>query len=74
MVGMIRVDAESLTAIARALEEAPQAYCTGLVASSVQVRLRAVDALAGWIGAKLAPPVSDEGQLLLPMDLEVAVR
>ncbi len=71
---MIRVDAESLSAIARALEDAPHAYCAGLTASSTLVRLRAVDALAGWIGAKLASPVLEEGQLLLPMDLEAAGR
>jgi len=59
-----------LTLIAHALEEAPRAYCEGLVAASPDRRLRAVDALAGWIGARLATPVRDEGQLLLPIEWE----
>jgi hypothetical protein len=69
---MIRLDAEAPTAIAHALEEAPVAYCVGLTASSMHERLRAVDALTGWIGAKLAPPVQDDGQLTLPMGTDGA--
>lgn len=66
---MIRLDPDALGAIARALEDAPLAYREGLIASTPRDRLRAVDALAGWIGARLAPPSSHhEGQLTLPID------
>jgi hypothetical protein len=65
---MVRLDSEALAAIARAIEEAPRSYCLGLTASAVRERLRAVDALTGWIGARLAPPSGPDGQLMLPME------
>lgn len=64
-----RLDTDTLGTIARAIEEAPLAYRQGLAASAPRERLRAVDALAGWIGARLAPPPSyHDGQLPLPID------
>ncbi|WP_025587181.1 DUF6771 family protein [Sphingomonas sp. UNC305MFCol5.2] len=66
---MTRLDSDTLGAIARAIEDAPLAYRKGLAASTPRERLRAVDALAGWIGARLAPPPSyHDGQLPLPID------
>ena len=53
---MARLDPDALGEIARALEDAPLAYRQGLTAPTPRERLRAVDALAGWIGARLAPP------------------
>ncbi|MCX8478002.1 MAG: hypothetical protein MT490_19605 [Sphingomonas sp.] len=62
---MTRIDTDTLGAI----EEAPLAYRQGLTAPSPRERLRAVDALAGWIGAQLAPPPSyNDRQLTLPID------
>lgn len=65
---MTRLDSDTLGAIARAIEDAPLAYRQGLTAPSVRERLRAVDALTGWIGARLAPPRHSDGQLTLPID------
>nr|WP_294814690.1 DUF6771 family protein [uncultured Sphingomonas sp.] len=66
---MTRLDPDALGTIARALEDAPLTYRQGLSASTMRERLRAVDALAGWIGARLAPPpTGHEGQLTLPID------
>ena len=64
-----RLDSDSLSAIARAIEEAPLAYRQGISAGNAREQLRAVDALAGWIGARLAPPPTyHDGQLMLPID------
>lgn len=69
---MTRVDPETLGTIARALEDAPLAYRQGLAAFTPQERLRAVDALAGWIGARLVPPPAfHDGQLTLPIANEL---
>jgi hypothetical protein len=65
---MTRIDTDTLGAIAPAIEDAPLAYRQGLIAPSPRERLRAVDALAGWIGAQLAPPSPDDRQLILPID------
>lgn len=66
---MTRIDTDTLGAIARAIEEAPLSYRQDLTSPTPQVRLRAVDALAGWIGAQLAPPPSyNDRQLTLPID------
>ena len=66
---MTRIDSAALGEIARAIEEAPLSYCQGLTAGTPRERLRAVDALAGWIGARLAPPPAyHDGQLVLPID------
>lgn len=68
-MGMTRLDPEALGTIARALEDAPLAYRQGLTSSTPRERLRALDALAGWIGARLAPPSAHhDGQLTLPID------
>ncbi len=67
---MTRLEPDDLGAIARAIEEAPLAYRQGLTAVATRERLRAVDALAGWIGARLAPPPAyHDGQLVLPIDI-----
>lgn len=69
MVAMTRFDPDTLGAIARAIEAAPLAYREGLTALSPGERLRAVDALTGWIGARLTPPPGDaDRQLMLPID------
>jgi hypothetical protein len=61
-----------LGAIARAIEDAPLTYRRGLTAPSPRERLHAVDALTGWIGARLAPLSLDhDRQLMLPIDLGV---
>ena len=66
---MTRLGSDSLAAIARAIEDAPLAYRQGLTAGTAREQLRAVDALAGWIGARLAsPPAYHDGQLPLPID------
>lgn len=66
---MTRIDTDTLGAIARAIEDAPLAYRQDLTSPTPQVRLRAVDALAGWIGAQLAPPPScNDRQLTLPIE------
>jgi len=66
---MNRLDIDTLSTIARALEDAPLSYRQGLTAGSARERTRAVDALAGWIGARLTPPPSGhDGQLVLPID------
>lgn len=65
---MTRLDTDTLGAIARAIEDAPLAYRQGLTAASPRERLHAVDALTGWIGAQLAPPRCNDGQLTLPID------
>jgi hypothetical protein len=72
MPAMIRLDSDTLGAIARAIEDAPLAYRQGLTAATPRERLRAVDALTGWIGAQLAPPSYGDGQLTLPIDGELA--
>jgi hypothetical protein len=66
---MTRLHPDFLGAVARALEDAPLVYRQGLTAATSRERLRAVDALAGWIGARLAPPSPHhQGQLTLPID------
>lgn len=68
MRAMTRLDSDTLGEIARAIEDAPLAYRQGLTAPAPRERLRAVDALTGWIGARLAPPPSHhDGQLTLPI-------
>ncbi len=65
---MTRLDPEALGTIARAIEDAPLACRQGLTAVTMNERARAVDALAGWIGARLAPqPVYHDGQYSLPI-------
>lgn len=66
---MTRLDPDTLGAIARAIEDAPLAYRQGLTAPSPRERLRAVDALTGWIGAQLTlSPGYHDRQLSLPID------
>ncbi|HEU4961965.1 MAG TPA: DUF6771 family protein [Sphingomonas sp.] len=73
MAVMTRIDSDTLGAIARALEDAPLAYREGLTAAATRERLHAVDALAGWIGARLTPPPHfHDGQLTLPIDSGLA--
>lgn len=70
---MIRLDIDTLGTIARALEDAPLSYRQGLTASATREQLHAVDALAGWIGARLAPPPAHhDQQLTLPIDTGLA--
>ncbi|WCM26003.1 hypothetical protein NDN01_18530 [Sphingomonas sp. QA11] len=66
---MTRLDSDSLDAVARAIENSPLAYRQGLTVGTAREQLRAVDALAGWISARLAPPSAyHDGQLPLPID------
>ncbi|MGH6617146.1 DUF6771 family protein [Sphingomonas sp.] len=70
---MTQLDSDTLATITRAIEDAPVAYHQGLTASTLRERLHAVDALAGWIGARLAPsPVHHDRQLTLPIDTGLA--
>ncbi|UIJ44779.1 hypothetical protein LZK98_17235 [Sphingomonas cannabina] len=66
---MTRLDSDLLGTIARAIEEAPLSYRQGLASANDRQRLRAADALAGWIGATLAAPAAHHDvQLALPID------
>lgn len=62
---------EMLGTIAQAIEDAPSAYRQQLASASDRQRLRAADALAGWIGARLSGPITHHDvQLALPIETQ----
>jgi hypothetical protein len=63
------LDRHALGIIASAIEEAPITYRANLASTCDRQRIRAADALAGWIGARFRVHVQyHDAQLALPID------
>lgn len=63
------LDHRWLAIIATAIEEAPVKYRANLMSACDRERIRAADALAGWIGARFrAADQYHDTQLALPME------